>query len=161
MGFLNKIKTAFGNSNNTDETVDDNYIGDIIATVENIPFAVSESNVLYAGISDLAGYHYFKTVIIGTLKLKTNKGAEITIIGDDFKLKLNSDMLELESDVANVDNQYVTKIDFEIEADDIAKIVKSRIKFLELSAKKEEIKFSIIEILGEEEVGIVDEEEEE
>ncbi len=146
MGFLNKIKTAFGNTNIEEEEIDGNYIEDIINSVENIPFAASRSNVMYAGISELAGYHYFKTVIVGTYKLKTNKGAALNILGDDFKLSLNSDMLEMESEIANVPNQYVTKIDFEIEAEDIPKIKKLKISSLELIGKKENIVFNILEI---------------
>lgn len=150
MGFLNKMKTAFGNSKTKEETIDSDYIQDIINSIENMPFAASQSNVLYGGINDLAGYHYFQTVVVGTLKLKTNSGAELTIIGDDFELTLTSDMLELESEDSNVTNQYVTKIDFEIEVDDIPKIVKSKIKSLEFSSKKEKIIFTMVEIIHDE-----------
>ena len=151
MGFLNKMKAALGSNQSTEVSIDSNYIEDIINSIKNVPFATSRSNVLYGGINELAGYHYFQTVVVGTFKLKTHKGAQLTIMGDDYTLELNSDMVELESEASDVANQFVTKIDFEIEANDIPKIVKPRIKSLVLSAKKEQITFSIIEISDEEE----------
>ncbi len=151
MGLFNKLKNAFGNAQSNEEHLDGSYMDDIISSIENVPFAASQSNVLYGGINELAGFHYMQTVVVGTFKLKTNKGAKLSILGDDFKLVLNSDMLELASEVSNVLNRYVTKIDFEIEADDIPKIVKSRINALELMAKEEQVIFKIIEIVDEEE----------
>lgn len=151
MGFLDKMKTAFGTSKTEDENLDSSYVENIINSVENPPFAIAESNVLYGGITELAGYDYFQTVIIGTLKLKTNKGAKLKISGDDFDMELSSDMLELESEASNETNTYVTKIEFEMDPEDVPKFVKSRITSLNLSAKKEEIFFSIAEISDEEE----------
>ena len=151
MGFLDKMKAALGSSQSAEESIDSNYIEDIINSIQNVPFAASRSNVLYGGINELAGYHYFQTVVVGTFKLKTHKGAQLSIIGDDYKLELNSDMLELESEPSDVANQFVTKIDFEIEANDIPNIVKSKIKSLELSANKEKVTFTIVNIITDEE----------
>ncbi|MEO6347844.1 MAG: hypothetical protein ABIO60_08030, partial [Aquaticitalea sp.] len=151
MGFLDKMKTAFGTAKTNEEIHDSSYVENIINSVENSPFAVSKSNVLYGGNNELAGYHYFQTVIIGTLKLKTHQGAKMAILGDDFTLDINSDMLELESEISNQSNTYVTKIEFEIDKDDIPKLLKSKINSLEFFAKKENIKFFITEISDEEE----------
>lgn len=151
MGFLNKIKDVFGGSQPIEDTIDSTYVENIINSIKNVPFGVSQSNVLYGGINELAGYHYFQTVVVGTFKLKTHKGAQLTIVGDDYKLHLNSDMVELESEASDLANQFITKIDFEIEATDIDKIVKSRIKSLELSAKKQQVTFTIIDIVSDEE----------
>ena len=59
-------------------------------------------------------------------------------------------MVELESDFSNVSNRSMTKIDFEIEAEDVPKIVKSKIKSLTLTAKKNKAIFTIVEIKTEE-----------
>ena len=146
MGFFNKLKTALNTSKAEEDAIDSSYTESIINEIENIPFALSGSNVMYAGLSELAGYHYFNTVIVGTFNIKTHKGAQLKMVGDDFELKLNSDMVELESDFSNTSNRSITKTDFEINENDLPKIAKSKIKSLELSAKKEQVIFSIIDI---------------
>ncbi len=151
MGFLNKMKAALGSSQSSEETIDSNYIEKIINEIENEPFAISESNVIYAGLGELAGYHYLHTVIVGTFNIKTNKGAELTIEGTDFELKLKSDMMELESEFSNVSNRSVTKIDFELDEEALPNMVKTKIQSLKLSAKKEQVTFSIVNIISDEE----------
>lgn len=149
MGFFSKMKSSFGNRKDTDSEVDPNYVEDIINDIENEPFAASESNVMYVGLGEIAGYHLLQSVIVGTFRIKTFKGAKLRVKGSDFELNLNSDMVELESDFSNVSSRSVTKIDFEIDELDLPKIEKSKIESLELTAKKENIKFHIVNIVSE------------
>lgn len=142
---LTKLKAAFGNSESMEKLQVDTYTEDIINDVEGIPFALSNMNVMYAGLSELAGYNYFKTITIGTLQLKTFQGAILNINGTDFKLKLKSDMEELESEPTSISKRNVTRIDFEIDAEDVSKISRATIESLELIAKKTTVKFSIVE----------------
>ncbi|MBA6152760.1 hypothetical protein [Gelidibacter maritimus] len=146
---INKLKAAFGTNKTNNGQDNSAYTNEIINAVEGEPFALSETNVMYAGMSELAGYHYFKTIIIGTFKIKTFKGAKLIINGENFKLELPSDMLELNSETAP--NRNITAIDFEIDKKDLPKIGRSKIQSLELSAKKEKIVFNIIEITKDEE----------
>lgn len=147
---LTKLRAAFGDIRAMEKLHVDTYTEDIINDIENEPFALSETNVMYAGLSELAGYHYLNTVIVGSFNIKTINGAQLKIQGDDFSLQLKSDMVELESDFSNVSNRSMTKIDFEIEAEDVPKIVKSKIKSLTLTAKKNKAIFTIVEIKTEE-----------
>src|SRR5690606_9454370 len=142
---INRLKAAFNTNKPLEEPLNDSYTDAIINDVEGHPFALSDTNVMYAGMSELAGYHYFKTIIIGTLKIKTFKGAKLIITGADFKLELNSDMLELNSESTPVATRYITTIDFEIDHDDISKISRKTIESLEVIAKKNHVQFSIIE----------------
>jgi hypothetical protein len=151
MGFLNKMKSAFSKETTEETQIDTDFTEAIINSIENAPFGISDTNVIYAGESELAGFHYFKTIVVGSFRIKTNKGAQLSIKGDGFELKLDSDMVEIESEPSNIPSGYVTHIDFEIEAEDLPKITKSNIQSLELTAKKEHLKFSIIEISDEEE----------
>ncbi|RXJ45430.1 hypothetical protein [Gelidibacter gilvus] len=148
---ITKLKAAFGNNKIVDEQLNSTYTEAIINDVEGVPFALSDTNVMYAGMSELAGYHYFKTIIIGTFKIKTFKGAKLILNGDDFKLELKSDMLELLSESSAVPNRNVTAIDFEIDEKDLPKIVRSKIQSLQLSAKKEKVVFNMIEMAKDEE----------
>ena len=96
---------------------------------------------MYAGLNELGGYYFFQTVIVGQFHIKTTKGATLTFGFDDSDLTLNSDTVELESDFSNVSNRSITKIDFQIEEQDIEILQKNDIKSLRLKAKKEDILF--------------------
>ncbi len=148
---ITRLRAAFGDVRAMEKLHVDTHTEKIINDIENEPFAISESNVMYAALGELAGYHLFQTMIVGSFHIKTFKGALLKINGCDFELNLNSDMVELESDFSNVSNRSITKIDFEINEEDIPKIEKSQIQSLELLAKKERVSFRIIHIIKDEE----------
>lgn len=151
MSFITKLKAAFGNPRAMEKLHVDDHTEAIINDIEHEPFAISDSNVLYAGLNELGGYYFLQTVIVGTFHIKTNKGAQLKVIGHDFELLLESDMVELESDHSNVSNRSISKIDFQIEEADAAKIKRSNLKQLILTSKKEVIEFSVYESNDEEE----------
>ncbi|MEY8848376.1 hypothetical protein AB9K26_06155 [Psychroserpens sp. XS_ASV72] len=123
----------------------------IIQDIENNPFAISESNVLYAGLNELGGYYFFQTVVVGSFKIKVKQGASIDIKGPRLDLKLQSDMLELESDHTDVKGRWITKIDFQINEADASKIDRTSVEQMVLNCKKENIVFSKYESIDEEE----------
>ncbi|MGS2726900.1 hypothetical protein ACU8DI_09855 [Psychroserpens sp. BH13MA-6] len=141
MNFITKLKAAFGNPAAMQKTHVDNHTEAIINDIEHQPFALSDDNVLYAGLNELGGYFFFQTVIVGTFHTKTKNGATLKLIGNDFELLLNSDMMELESDHSNVSNRSISKIDFQLEEIDVVKIDKSKIEQLILNCKKDTITF--------------------
>ncbi|MGC1631295.1 MAG: hypothetical protein WA749_04190 [Gelidibacter sp.] len=143
--FITKLKSAFSESKSADKPNNDAFTEAIINDVDGAPFALSETNVLYAGLSELAGYQYFKTIIIGTFKVKTFQGAKLIVKGGDFKLELSSDSMELESESSNIPNRNITRIDFEIDQQDISKISRATIESIEVIAKKNHVKFSVIQ----------------
>jgi len=148
---LSKLKTVFGNQNTKDKNNLDNYIEKIIKTIEQKPFASSNENVCYVATNELAGYYFLQTIIVGTFKIKTFNGAQLTVKGDDFQLELESDMKELVSDHYAIPKSYLTRIDFIMNKKDVPKINTSRIQSLLLSAKKQSIEFSIIQTIDEKE----------
>ena len=141
---LNKILGAFGNTRSLEPTHDDNYIKDIIKSIDEEAFAVSEQNVLFAKVSELGGYYYVITIVVGRFKIKTKNGGNLSIEGKNFNLILNSDMDEFESNHSNVSNSFITRIDFQIEKEDVSKFDKKSITSLKLSAKKQAISFTTL-----------------
>ena len=141
---LNKILTAFDSARGKEHMQEDNHTEDIINAIDETPFAVSEQNVLFARTSELGGYYYVITIFVGPFKIKTNKGAKLTIEGNNFDLILNSDTDEFESDRSKVLNKFITRIDFQIEKEDVSKFDKEIIKTLKLSAKKQEVIFNTL-----------------
>jgi len=151
MSIISKFKSAFGKPKAMEKGHVDDHTEAIINDIDNDPFAISDTNVFYAGLNELGGYYFFQTVIVGTFHIKTVKGAQLKVIGNDFELLLNSDMIELESDHSNVSNRSISKIDFQIEEADAAKMDRSNIKQLVLTCKNEDLTFSIYELSDEEE----------
>jgi len=140
---FNKLVAAFGNSKTKEPAETENITNDIINAIEGNPFAVSEQNVMYGAIKELGGYYYFKTIIVGSFKIKTKKGATLSIASNDFELDLKTDMDEFESDHSNVSNRFITRIDFQVEDEHVSKIDASKIDTLKLKAKKNVINFKI------------------
>lgn len=143
MTFFRKLKSALSGTPIDPEQLDENFIQSIIDTVENEVFALSDRNVLYAGLTQLAGYHYVKTIVIGTLHFKTIKGAKLRITGRNFEFDLNSDMLEIESEDTPIAHQSLTHFDFEISEDQIEHMKRSEINKVQLILQKQTIDFKV------------------
>jgi len=138
---IDKILGAFSNNKEIEQTHVGNYTEDIIKSIEDKAYAISEQNVMYASNKELGGYFYFKTIIVGSFKMKTMKGAKLNILADDFNLELKTDMDEFESDHSNVSNRYITRIDFQIEKEDVSKLKQSNINNIQLETKKKTLEF--------------------
>ncbi|TXD81086.1 hypothetical protein ESY86_19320 [Subsaximicrobium wynnwilliamsii] len=148
---LNKLKSVFGAKSATEEVAHEVNTDAIIDEIKNVPFGVSENNVLYAGLNELGGYYFFQTVVVGSFRIKTKKGATLKVIGTNFEMTLRGDMDEFESEAAGVPNRYVTNIDFQIDEKDTAKLEKSMLQQLTLNCKKQQLVFKVLETMDEEE----------
>ncbi|WP_299334671.1 hypothetical protein [uncultured Psychroserpens sp.] len=142
MSFITKLKSAFGNSKSIDKKATLDTTEAIIQDIEHDPFAISEENVLYAGLNELGGYYSFQTVIVGTFKVKTKKGGQLKVTGKNYNLELNSESVEFESDPTDIKGRSITKIDFQIEENDATKITQHQPNQLVLNCKKQEIVFN-------------------
>ena len=142
---LNNIRTAFNKNHASDESQDSIYLEKIMTPFEDKPFAVSNKNIMFAGMNELAGYYYFRVVVVGKFKIKTFKGAEIIINCKNFEMKLKSNMDELNSEFGEVPNSFITPIDFDIEKNQIEKLNKSKIESLRVISKKQDVSFNTTE----------------
>jgi len=133
----------FGKKADKNSTSLDNQVEDIINSIDERPFAVSDSNVMFAGFGELGGYHFIQTIIVGDFKIKTLKGAKLHIDMTDFELILDSDSTELASDYSDVSGRYITRIDFQIEESDLKKIESVKPKGIKLSTAKATAEFKI------------------
>ena len=68
-----------------------------------------------------------------------------------MKLKLDSDMPEFESESSDIKGRSVTKIDFQIEENDIEQLENIKLKSIQLKVKKEDILFTKYVVSEEEE----------
>jgi hypothetical protein len=144
MSFITKLKSALGNSKTKTTRSNSDTLESIMAAIEHEPFALSEENVLYAGLNELGGYYSFQTVVCGAFKIKTKKGGHLTIKSKNFTLKLDSESVEFESDPTDVRGRHITKIDFQIDEKDVEKINPTVIDQLILKCKNQELLFSVL-----------------
>jgi hypothetical protein len=72
-------------------------------------------------------------------------------MGDNFKLQLESDMPEFESEGSDIKGRNVTKIDFQIEECDIKSLENSTLKSMQLKVKKHDVLFTKYIVSDEEE----------
>ncbi len=139
---IDKILAAFGNIRAMERLHVDDHTEDIIKSIDGTPIGVSNKNVIYAGLDELGGYYFFKTIIVGDFNVKTTKGATLAIEAETFSLNLKSDMDELESEYSNVSRRSITNIDFEIEKEQVQLLKKGSIKCYALSSKKRKVEFT-------------------
>ncbi|WP_412984495.1 hypothetical protein [Pontimicrobium sp. IMCC45349] len=139
--FSSKVLSGFGKKKKVVNIQDTNYTDTIIKSISEKAIAISEENVMYAAAKELGGYYYFKTIVVGRFKIKTFKGATLTVKGQNQEFVLKTDMDEFESDYSEIPNTFVTSIDFQIEKGDIKKLQPNLINSLTLKAKKHEIVF--------------------
>lgn len=144
MGFITKLKSAFSAEKTADNVANGDTVESIMNDIEHDAFAVSDSNVLYAGLNELGGYYFVQTVIVGHFKVKSKKGAQLFIKGKGLDLNLNSDSEEFESDHTDVKGRYITKIDFQIEEKEAAKIDRDHVDTLTLNCKSKSYAFEVI-----------------
>ncbi len=142
MGFITKILAGLGHMKSMEKLHVDDHTEAIIKDIEHEPYAVSDTNVMYAGFNELGGYHFIQTIIVGQFHIKTIKGATLTFETENDTLTYNSDSLEFESDYSNVSNRSITKIDFQIEKEDLKKIKSKNVKTIILEVKKKRIEFT-------------------
>jgi len=141
---LSKLKKPFGTSETKANPQEQNYTDDLIKSLEHKPFAMSSDNVCYASANELAGYYYLQTMILGKFKIKTFDGAQLKVLGTDVELTLESDMMELESEIYTIPKSYLTRMDFILNEKDLPKIGRSQIHTLIFTAKKQNLEFSVI-----------------
>ncbi len=140
MGF--SLSKLFGGKTSGTLSESNDSIEAIITDVENIPFGLSNENVLYAGLNELGGYYFFQTMIVGQLSVKTKNGAHLIFKGEDFELQLDCDMPEFESDSSNIKGRHITKIDFQIEESDIKLLENAKLSSIQIKVKKYDLLFT-------------------
>lgn len=138
------FKRLFGNKSKEESSNTENNVEDIMTSIQDKAYAVADHNVLYAGTQELGGYHYLKTIVVGSFKIKTFKGATLTVQKGNREIVLKTDMDEFESNPMGLPKRFVTRIDFQLEKED-AKLLESKaVKQLTLKAKKHHLEFSPI-----------------
>jgi len=77
--------------------------------------ATSENGKVYAKSYELNGFNFMQFSIIAPFYIETSKGCTVTFYSDQEMLDIESDTLEILSDVSNTLNLALTEFEIEIE----------------------------------------------
>lgn len=112
-----------------------------IEGLEEKKIGVSDEAILFGMIEELNGYLFLETILITKSKIKTLKGALLTFEGTS-EFKLSSDTQEIESDLSNVANRFMTRISFDITEAEIEQIKNKQYDTVLFECKKVVLKLS-------------------
>lgn len=139
---LGKIKSAFQKNDEEKALSNASYLEELKANIKDKPFAEAEQNIVFAGLNELAGYLYFRVIVVGKFKIKTFNGVQLNLKLSTTEMHLNSDMNELASDFGPIKSSFITPIDFEISKKQIEVLNNSKIESIQVICKKKEVNFT-------------------
>ena len=140
MGFFKK-----GNSLKVMErTSADNHIEEQINKAGIEKYAESEFGDLYLRTDELGGFLILESLIVSATNFKSKKGSKLTFSNKDESLVFESDEDKIESDFSELSNRHVTRIDYNIEAEEVAIIEGKRHDNVRFEINGKEIIFSSI-----------------
>jgi len=147
MGFFKKIDSVFSSSkdfNLFERTEVDKEIEENIKKVGIDKFGESDYADLYLRINELGGFLILETITVSATNIKSKKGSKLVLSNENTKFTLESDETKIESDVSDVVNKSITKIDYNLTEEE-AKIFKENTfkeALFEINGK--EIQFSVL-----------------
>lgn len=68
---INKFFASIGSAKAKEDIQTEDYTEHIIKSIEAKPLGISNKNVIYAASSELGGYYYLRTTIVGAFRIKT------------------------------------------------------------------------------------------
>ena len=107
-------------------------------------FGESDYADLYLRINELGGFLILETITVSATNIKSKKGSKLVLSNENTKFTLESDETKIESDVSDVVNKSITKIDYNLTEEE-AKIFKENTfkeALFEINGK--EIQFSVL-----------------
>ncbi|MBL4604794.1 MAG: hypothetical protein JKY02_03780 [Flavobacteriaceae bacterium] len=147
MGLFSKVDKVLASSKNLkvmERTSADKNIEEQINNAGIQKFAESDYGDIYVRTDELGGFLILETLIVSVTNFKSKKGSKLTFYNDDESLAFESDEAKIESDFSGVSNRYVTKIDYNIEAEQIAILEEKRHTNARFEINGKEIIFSTI-----------------
>ena len=108
-------------------------------------YASNETCDVYVDFEELGGFPYIKTVIIGDLNTKVKRvGSTLTFQFKNDAVTIHSDNTTIESNKIKNTPFFVTEIDFEISANEAAKIKNNTVQRIEFTFKNDSYSFKKI-----------------
>lgn len=140
---IDLILAAFGNMKAMRRTHVDTYTEEKISQISGDQIAGNNHYGIWAYISELAGYQFLELTMLSNTEIKTFKGIELSFLGGELEMYIDSDTKEITSDYSNVSNRWMTKASFEVTDEDIEFIRKKEYEIVCITHKKGTLNFKI------------------
>ena len=134
-----EILAALGNMRAMKKLHVDTYTEDRIKNISGLKIAESKEGQFWIEFQELNGTLFMNSTILSRIDLKTNKGAKITLLTEDYEIEIQSDEKTIESDFSNISNSWITKVSFIIELKEREIIEDRAFEELEYQFKKGKI----------------------
>lgn len=141
---IDHILAAFGNMKAMQRTHVDTYTENRISEIEGTQIAGNNSLGVWIEFNELAGYQFLELTMLSRTPIKTFKGIELSFLGGELEMFMDSDTKEIESDFSNVSNRWITHISFEVNDEDIDFIKKKEYEVVRITHKKTIIDFRVL-----------------
>lgn len=145
MGFFKKEEKVLAPSENIkvmERTSADTNIEEQINNAGIKKYGESEFGDLYIRNDELGGFLILESLIVSATKFKSKKGSKLTFYNDDESLAFESDELKIESEYSSLSNRSITRIDYNIEAEEIAMLDEKKYTNVRFEINGSEIVFS-------------------
>ena len=147
MGFFKKIDSVFSSSkdfNLFERTEVDKEIEENIKKVGIDKFGESDYADLYLRINELGGFLILETITVSATNIKSKKGSKLVLSNENTKFTLESDETKIESDVSDVVNKSITKIDYNLTEEEAKIFKENEFKEALFEINGKEIQFSVL-----------------
>ena len=147
MGFFKKAEKVLASSGSIktmERTSADTNIEEQINNAGIKKFGESEFGDLYVRNDELGGFLILETLIVSATNFKSKKGSKLTFYNDDETLAFESDETKIESDYSSLSNRSITRIDYNIEAEEIKLLDEKQYSHVRFEINGNEIIFTTI-----------------
>ncbi|MEO5776092.1 MAG: hypothetical protein ABIQ27_04255 [Flavobacterium sp.] len=141
---LKAIVTKLGGVDVSEKNHVDTFTENKMIAARGTQIASSKSGGIWIEYQELAGFKFLNAIIIGQSNMKTMNGCELTFLGENMEIKLNSDTQEIESDFSNVSNRWLTSVTFDITTIETDFIENKTADTIQLSYKKSTEIFNVL-----------------
>lgn len=138
---IDKVLAAFGNIRAMKRTHVDTYTEGKINEIKGDQIAGNNLLGIWITFNELAGYKFLELAMLSRTEIKTFKGVELSFLGGEVEMYIDSDTKEISSDFSNVSNRWLTHMSFEVSDEDIDFITKKEYEIVQIESKKKQIRF--------------------
>lgn len=141
---VDHVLAALGNMKAMERTHVDTYTENKMKEIHGEKIAGNQKYGIWIHFTELAGFHFLEVTFLSHMNINTFKGIEISFLGGEIEMYIDSDTKEIDSTYSNVSNRWMTSASFEVTEEDITFINKKEYDFVRITHKKSLLNFKVL-----------------
>lgn len=121
----------------------DGILTEKIKKFKGMAFAGNQNTEVFGELVNVSGFKFLTITLMGCPKVKTFKGCKVGFKGESFKLELESDTLEIDTDYSNKLRMGITSFDIDLEPELENAIRQHQVQILEVTFGREFFVYNI------------------